>query len=72
MCKPDGGTESQIKLRLFGFSLTRRENDWLQFLPSSTILTWIELEDNFLEIFFTNAKFVERKAKISNFSQGGS
>ncbi|XP_050915571.1 uncharacterized protein LOC127130642 [Lathyrus oleraceus] len=29
-----------------------------------------ELEDRFMERFFTNTKFVERKAEISNFEQG--
>lgn len=72
LCIPNGVIESRIKLRLFGFSLARRAKDWLQCLLSGTIQTWTKLEEKFIEIFFTNAQFVERRAIISNFSQGDS
>lgn len=55
LCNLDGLTESRVKLRLFGFSLTRRAKDWLQCLPSGIDQTWTELEENFLERFFSNA-----------------
>lgn len=52
------------------FSLSRRENYWLPCLPSGTTKTWTDLEDKFLERFFPNAPFVERRSEIENFSQG--
>ncbi|KAK2369112.1 hypothetical protein QL285_082265 [Trifolium repens] len=45
ICRPQGFNDSQIKLRLFGFTLIGRAKDWLQCIPSGTITTWKELED---------------------------
>lgn len=70
LCKLDGVIESQIKLRLFGFSLTGRAKDWLYCSPSGTIQTWTELEDGFLKRFFITSLFVERRDKISKFEYG--
>ncbi|KAK2436917.1 hypothetical protein QL285_021877 [Trifolium repens] len=70
MCHPDGFTDSQIKLRLFGFTLIGRAKDWLQCIPSGTITTWKELEDKFLERFFTTDQFLARRADITGFEQG--
>ncbi|KAK2375093.1 hypothetical protein QL285_076007 [Trifolium repens] len=50
-------TEDQKKLRLFTFSLTGPAKDWLQCLPRGSIATWKELEDKFLEMFFTHTLF---------------
>ena len=66
---PDHITEDQKKLRLFAFSLTGMAKEWLQCLPSGTIQTWKELEDKFLERFFTHNQFQKRKADIMNFKQ---
>ncbi|PNX90230.1 putative athila retroelement ORF1 protein [Trifolium pratense] len=54
---PQGITEGQKKLRLFTFSLTGTAKEWIQCLPSGTIQTWKELEDKFLERFFTHNQF---------------
>ncbi|KAK2370199.1 hypothetical protein QL285_083268 [Trifolium repens] len=70
MCRPDNFTDSQIKLRLFGFTLIGRAKDWLQYIPSGTITTWKELEDKFLERFFTTDQFLPRRADITGFEQG--
>ncbi|XP_050918402.1 uncharacterized protein LOC127135809 [Lathyrus oleraceus] len=59
MCKLINVTGDQVKLRLFGFSLIGRDKDWLCFLPNGTIQTWKELEDKFLERFFTTTQFTE-------------
>ncbi|CAJ2642327.1 unnamed protein product [Trifolium pratense] len=72
MCRPDGYTDSQIKLRLFGFTLIGRAKDWLQCIPSGTINNWKELENKFLERFFTNDMFLARRADITGFEQGES
>ena len=37
MCKPDGVSNNQVRLQLFGFSLIGRTKDWLLFLPKGTI-----------------------------------
>lgn len=39
MCRPDGVTNGQIKLRLFNLTLIRREKYWLQFLSNGTFHT---------------------------------
>lgn len=62
MCIPTDVTEDQVKMRLFGFSLIGREKDGLLFLLNGTIRTWKELEDKFLEIFFTTTQFIKRRA----------
>ena len=51
--------ESDKRLKLFGYSLTRREKDWLDTLPSSTILDW----------YFPTAKYFARKKEISSLKQ---
>lgn len=53
MCRPTDITEDQVKLRLFGFSLIGRSKDWLTFLPNGTIQTWKDMNDKFLDRFFT-------------------
>lgn len=67
--KPTKVTEDQVKLRLFSFSLIGRVKYWLFFLPNGTIHTWKELEDKFLERFFTSTQFAEQRAEITNFKQ---
>lgn len=52
MCRPTNVTEDQVKLRLFSFSLIRRDKVWLLFFSNGTIQTWKELKEKFLEIFF--------------------
>lgn len=53
-----------FKLTLFIFLLVWWEMDWILCLPNGSIETWKELEDKYLEMFFTNTKFNERKEKI--------
>lgn len=57
---------------MFGFSLIGHAKDWLQCIPNRTIKTWKELEDKFMERYFSNAHFIESNAEISNFIQGES
>ncbi|MCI19259.1 hypothetical protein A2U01_0040415, partial [Trifolium medium] len=66
---PEHVTEDQKKLRLFTYSLTKDAKDWLYCLGSGTIQTWKELEEKFLDRFFTYKQFQERKAAIVNFKQ---
>lgn len=70
MCKPTRDiTGEQVKLHLFEFSLISRAKDWLQCIPNGMIQTWKELEDKFLEIYYSNAQFNKIKVKITNFIQ---
>jgi hypothetical protein len=50
---PDDVTFDQAKLVLFKHSLGRTAKDWMFCLPSGIIQTWRELEDRFLDRFFT-------------------
>lgn len=59
MCKPTDISEDHVKLRLFRFSLIGKAKDWLLCLPNGTIQTWKELEERFLERFFTTTQFSE-------------
>jgi len=43
---PAGVSESDKRLRLFGYSLTRRTKDWLDILPSGTIETCISSKES--------------------------
>jgi hypothetical protein len=66
---PDGVTEDQVTLHLLKFSLGKTAKDWLVCLPSGTIGTWRELEDKFLDRFFTEEQHKERKRAITEFQQ---
>ncbi|GAU37119.1 hypothetical protein TSUD_278700 [Trifolium subterraneum] len=68
---PPDISESDKRLRLFKFSLTGRAKDWLDTIPPSTIQTWQQLERKFKDKYFPIQKFLERRADIMNFEQGG-
>jgi len=65
-------SDSQKKLRLFPFTLTRKARDWLLTIPRGTIQTWDELELKFLEKYFPVSKYWDKKMEIQNFKQGES
>lgn len=69
MYQPECITEDQVKLQLFSFSLVGRAKDWLLCLSNWVIKTLKELEDKYLERFFTTAQFIERKANITQFEK---
>lgn len=70
MCKSGGDIiDDQIKLCLCGFSLIGRTKDWFHCIPNGTIQTWEELKVKFLERYYANAQFVDRKVTITSFSQ---
>jgi len=64
-----GVSESYKRLRLFGYSITRKENDWLDTLPSGTIETWDQLKRKFLDRYFPTTKYLTQKKEISIFKQ---
>jgi hypothetical protein len=54
---------------LFKFSLGKTAKDWLVCLPSGTIKTWKDLEDKFLDRFFTEKQHKKRRRAITEFQQ---
>jgi hypothetical protein len=66
---PDDVTFDQAKLVLFKYSIGKTAKDWLFLLPSGIIQTWKELEDRFLDRFFTEEQYMERKKAIIEFQQ---
>jgi len=55
---PAGVSESDKRLRLFGYSLTERARDWLDALQSGSIETWDQLKRYFLDRYFPTAKYL--------------
>lgn len=49
---PKGVSESDKRFRLFGYYLKGRDRDWLNALPSGSIVTWDQLKGDFLSRFF--------------------
>lgn len=72
MCEMNDVAEDLVKLQLFSFSLIGWVKELLYHIPNDTIQTWKDLEDGFLERYFFNAQFIERKVEISNSDQGDS
>ena len=51
-----GFTEKKIVLRAFPFFLAYSTKEWLYYLPSRSITTWIEMKCQFLEKYFPASK----------------
>ncbi|KAI3716671.1 hypothetical protein L1987_67702 [Smallanthus sonchifolius] len=62
-----GFTPDEVKLILFSFSLKDRAKEWFDSLPSASIYTWADLQQKFLEEFYTMKKTNEARANIRNF-----
>ncbi|KAK9690655.1 hypothetical protein RND81_09G144000 [Saponaria officinalis] len=67
--KPAGVTDEQLKLRAFPFSLKDAARDWLYYLPTSSIDTWIKMKRAFLEKYFPASRSSQLKKEISNAEQ---
>ena len=67
--KPQGVIEEHIKLRAFPFSLANKAKDWLYYLPSGSIRTWIDLKRKFLEKFFPPSRAGTIQKEISGILQ---
>lgn len=68
MCRLTSVTDDQVKLRLFNFSLIRRAKDWLLCILNRTIVTCKELEDKFMEQFFTIMQFLREGSRSQSLS----
>jgi len=53
---PSGISESDKRLRLFGYSLKGRANDWLDALPKGIITTWDQHKQRFLDRYFPSSR----------------
>ncbi|KAK8685705.1 hypothetical protein V6N13_124742 [Hibiscus sabdariffa] len=62
--KPHGVSEDQIKLCAFPFSLADVAKDWLFYLPSNSITTWVDMTHLFLDRIFHAAKASELRRSI--------
>jgi len=66
---PSGISESDKRLRLFGYSLKGRAKDWLNALPKGTITLWEQLKRKFLDRYFPTTKYLALKKEIAGFKQ---
>lgn len=62
-------SENALKLRLFPFSLKDRAKHWLGSLPTNSITTWAQLQQEFLKKYFPIGKTNDMRRAISNFTQ---
>ena len=67
--KPQGISEEQVKLRAFPFSLANSAKEWLYYLPSGTITTWIAMKKCFLEKYFPLSKAISIYKQICTIKQ---
>ncbi|XP_057808669.1 uncharacterized protein LOC131023139 [Salvia miltiorrhiza] len=59
-----------IRLLTFPFSLQEGARDWLYVLPKSSITTWQQLQQKFLERFFPVSRIQSLRTRISNIKMG--
>ena len=72
ICSTIGGphfTQEEVKLRLFQFSLTGKAKQWYHMLPSNSIHTWHEMQQEFLDEFFPMGKTTDAIENIRLFQQ---
>jgi len=72
ICSTIGGphiTQEEVKLRLFQFSLTGMAKQWYHMLPSNSIHTWHEMQQEFLDEFFPMGKTTDAIENIRLFQQ---
>ncbi|XP_040951532.1 uncharacterized protein [Gossypium hirsutum] len=67
--KINGATDDAIRLRLFPFSLRRKEKQWLTSLPRGSITTWAQMTQKLLLKYFPPAKTTKLGNNISSFTQ---
>ena len=68
------GFEDQDKdaayMKLFPFSLTGKAKEWLKSHPNQSLTRWSDVEEMFLQRFFSPSRFIKARLEISNFRQG--
>ncbi|KAI3799078.1 hypothetical protein L1987_34368 [Smallanthus sonchifolius] len=61
--------QSEVKLRLFQFSLKGRAKQWFITLPANSIHTWDEMQQVFLDEYYSVAKTDDSRIEIRTFQQ---
>ncbi|KAI3762416.1 hypothetical protein L1987_52846 [Smallanthus sonchifolius] len=61
--------QSEVKLRLFQFSLKDRAKQWFITLPANSIHTWDEMQQVFLDEYYSVAKTDDSRIEIRTFQQ---
>ncbi|XP_056843198.1 uncharacterized protein LOC130495727 [Raphanus sativus] len=69
LSKTNGVSEDGFKLKLFPFSLGDKARQWEKSLLSSSITTWDDCKNAFLEKFFSTSKTADYMNEISGFKQ---
>ena len=58
-----------LKMFLFPFSLKDKANYWLGTLPANSITTWAQLQQKFLDKYFSVGKTNQYRRAITSFAQ---
>ena len=72
ICNTIGGqgfTSDDVKLVLFQFSLEDKAKRWFYTLPSASVYTWAEMQQRFLEEFYTAQKTNDARRSLRTFQQ---
>ncbi|CAN6687658.1 unnamed protein product [Malus baccata var. baccata] len=64
-----GFSAKSIKLRLFPYTLKDQARRWLLTLPSGSISTWAQLNEKFLNKYYTASKTLDMRTQILSFAQ---
>ncbi|CAN6568112.1 unnamed protein product [Malus baccata var. baccata] len=64
-----GFSAESIKLRLFPYTLKDQAKRWLLTLPSGSISTWAQLNENFLHKYYPTSKTLDMRTQILSFAQ---
>ncbi|KAJ0586830.1 putative nucleotidyltransferase, Ribonuclease H [Helianthus annuus] len=64
-----GFSADDIKLVLFQFSLEDKAKKWFYTLPSASIYTWAEMQQTFLDEFYTAQKTNDARKGLRSFQQ---
>ncbi|XP_022031015.1 uncharacterized protein LOC110931956 [Helianthus annuus] len=72
ICKTIGGqgiSSDDVKLVLFQFSLENKAKRWFHTLPSASIFTWADMQQIFLDEFYTSQKTNDARRGLRSFQQ---
>ncbi|XP_022030932.1 uncharacterized protein LOC110931867 [Helianthus annuus] len=72
ICSTIGGHDfalEEVKLRLFQFSLKDKAKQWFLTLPANSIRTWGEMQQVFLDEYYSMAKTDDARDEIRSFRQ---
>ncbi|XP_021971569.1 uncharacterized protein LOC110866732 [Helianthus annuus] len=72
ICNTIGGHNfalEEVKLRLFQFSLKDKAKQWFLTLPANSIRTWGEMQQAFLDEYYSMAKTDDARDEIRSFRQ---